>query len=213
MVKGSNFTLLSILLIVFSIMPKFDARLETFFAISRQQWRQWLETNHLTSCGVWLVYYKIKSGKPSVRYSEAVKEALCFGWIDSKVQSIDAESYRQIFTPRKPQSVWSKLNKQYIQELTEQGLMTKVGLETIAAAKQNGSWYKLDAIEELTIPTDLEQALIANAIANNYFQAFSKSSIKNILAWIESAKRPETRVKRIEQTINFAAQNKSPLAR
>lgn len=194
-------------------MSKFDEQLETFFAISRQQWRQWLEINHLTSCGIWLVYYKIKSGKPSVRYSEAVKEALCFGWIDSKVQSIDAESYRQVFTPRKPQSVWSKLNKQYIQELIEKGLMTEIGLGKIAAAKQNGSWYKLDAIEELTIPADLEQALTVNATANNYFHAFSKSSRKNILAWIESAKRPETRVKRIEQTISFALQNKSPLVR
>ncbi len=194
-------------------MSKFDEQLETFFAGSRQQWRQWLEINHLTSCGIWLVYYKIKSGKPSVQYNEAVKEALCFGWIDSKVQSIDAESYRQIFTPRKPQSVWSKLNKQYIQELTEQGLITEIGLEKIAAAKQNGSWYKLDAIEELTIPADLEQALTANAIANNYFQAFSKSSKKNILVWIESAKRPETRLKRIEQTISLALQNKNPLAK
>lgn len=191
----------------------FDDQLETFCATSRQQWRQWLETNHLTSGGIWLIYYKIKSGKLSVRYSEAVKEALCFGWIDSKAQSIDAESYRQIFTPRKPQSVWSKVNKQYIQELIEQDLMTKVGLEKIAAAKKDGSWYKLDAIEELTIPADLEQALTANATANSYFQAFSSSTKKSILFWIESAKRPETRLKRIEQTISFALQNKNPLVR
>jgi len=191
-------------------MP-FNNQLETFFAISRQQWRQWLEQNYLTCLGIWLIYYKVKSGKPSVQYSEAVKEALCFGWIDSKVKSIDAERYMQVFTPRKPQSVWSKLNKQYIQELIEQGLMTKVGLEKIETAKQDGSWYKLDAIEELIIPADLAQALATNATANSYFEAFSKSSKKNILSWLESAKRPETRLNRIEKTINSAVQNKNHL--
>ena len=104
-------------------MPKFEDKLNTFQAKNRQAWREWLEQNYTTSIGVWLIYYKVKSGQPSVRYSEAVKEALCFGWIDSKAKSIDEERYRQIFTPRKPKSVWSKLNKQYIQELIEQGLM------------------------------------------------------------------------------------------
>ncbi len=89
---------------------------------------------------MWLIYYKVKSGKQSVRYSEAVKEALCFGWIDSKVKSLDEVRYMQIFTPRKLKSVWLKLNKQYIEELIEQGLMTTVGLEKIEAAKQDGSW-------------------------------------------------------------------------
>jgi uncharacterized protein YdeI (YjbR/CyaY-like superfamily) len=149
----------------------------------------------------------------AVRYSEAVKEALCFGWIDSKVKSLDEERYMQIFTPRKPKSVWSKLNKQYIEELIEQGLMTPSGLEKIEAAKQDGSWNKLDAIEQLIIPADLKKALEANETANRYFEAFSNSSKKNILFWIESAKRPETRLKRIEQTISSAAQNKNPLAR
>ncbi|HEY9711504.1 MAG TPA: YdeI/OmpD-associated family protein, partial [Oculatellaceae cyanobacterium] len=149
----------------------------------------------------------------SIQYSEAVKEALCFGWIDSKVKSLDEERYMQTFTPRKPKSVWSKLNKQYIKELIEQGLMTEAGLVKIEAAKQDGSWNTLDAIEELIIPEDLKQALEANETANRYFEAFSKSSKKNILFWIESAKRPETRLKRIEQTISSVAQNKNPLAR
>ncbi len=159
------------------------------------------------------MYYKVKSGKPSVRYSEAVKEALCFGWIDSKVKSLDEECYQQIFTPRKPKSVWSKLNKQYIEELIAQGLMTEAGFEKIEVAKQNGSWYKLDAIEALIIPADLSQALVANETANKYFELFSNSSKKNILSWVENAKRPETRLKRIEQTIISATQNKNPLAR
>ena len=194
-------------------MPKFEDKLDTFQAKNRQAWREWLEQNYTTSMGVWLIYYKVKSGQPSVRYSEAVKEALCFGWIDSKAKSIDEERYRQIFTPRKPKSVWSKLNKQYIQELIEQGLMTKAGLKKNEAAKQDGSWTTLDTIEELIIPADLKQALVANETANQYFEAYSNSTKKNILFWIQSAKRPQTRLKRIEQTINAAAQNQNPLAR
>ncbi len=185
----------------------------TFCPTSREEWRKWLETNHRTCFGVWLIYYKVKTGKPSVRYNEAVKEALCFGWIDSKVKSLDEERYMQIFTPRKPKSVWSKLNKQYIEELIEQGLMTTVGLEKIEAAKQDGSWNSLDAIEALIIPLDLKQALEANTTAKEYFEAFNNSSKKNILFWIDSAKRPETRLKRIEQTVNSAAANKNLLIR
>lgn len=193
-------------------MPKPDTQIETFPATNCQEWRQWLNKNHRTSSGVWLIYYKVKSGKPSVRYSEAVKEALCFGWIDSKVKSLDEERYKQIFTPRKTKSVWSKLNKQYVEELIKQGLMTEAGFEKIEAAKQDDSWNSLDAIEALIVPTDLKQALEANQTANRYFEVFSKSAKKSILFWIESAKRPETRLKRIEQTISSAAQNKSPLA-
>ncbi|MBD2449444.1 YdeI/OmpD-associated family protein [Nostoc sp. FACHB-152] len=194
-------------------MTNFEQQLESVYASDRQAWREWLVKNHLTSPGVWLIYYKVKSGIPSVRYSEAVKEALCFGWIDSKVKSLDENLYQQIFTPRKPKSVWSKLNKQYIEELIAAGLMTEFGLAKIAEAKKNGSWNSLDAIEALTIPRDLQQALEANSPANVNFAAFSNSLKKNILSWIESAKRPETRLKRIEQTIASTAQNKNPLSR
>ncbi|WP_009633486.1 YdeI/OmpD-associated family protein [Synechocystis sp. PCC 7509] len=187
--------------------------MKTVYASDRNQWREWLEKNHSTSVCVWLIYYKVKSGKPSIRYSEAVKEALCFGWIDSKVNSLDEERYQQVFTPRKPKSVWSRLNKQYIEELIAEGLMTEAGFEKIAVAKQNGSWIKLDEIEQLIIPADLKQVLVANETANKYFEALSNSAKKNILYWIDNAKRPETRLKRIEQTISSAIQNKNPLAR
>jgi uncharacterized protein YdeI (YjbR/CyaY-like superfamily) len=194
-------------------MAKPDQQRETVYAIDRQQWREWLDKNHHTSLGVWLIYYKVKSGKSSVRYSEAVKEALCFGWIDSQVKSLDEERYMQLYTPRKPKSVWSKLNKQYIEELIEQGLMTPSGLKKIETAKKDGSWKTLDVIEELIISADLKQALTANETAHNNFEGFSKSTKKNILFWIESAKRPETRLRRIEQTISSAMQNKNPLVR
>jgi len=129
------------------------------------------------------------------------------------VKSLDEKRYLQIFTPRKPKSVWSKLNKQYIEELIEQDLMTEAGLVKITVAQQDGSWNTLDAIEELIIPTDLKQALVGNETASRYFIAFSNTTKKNILFWIASAKRPETRLKRIEQTISAAVRNKNPLVR
>ncbi len=194
-------------------MPKFDDQLDSVYASDRQAWRQWLRLNHQEAIGIWLIYYKVSSGKPSISYSDAVKEALCFGWIDSKVQTLDPERYRQIFTPRKPKSVWSKLNKQYVEELTAQGLMTAAGLEKIATAQQDGSWYSLDAIEALEIPLDLQQAFELNSMSQKNFRAFNKSTKKNILFWIASAKRPATRLQRIEQTIQAALKNQSPLSR
>ncbi|MBW4525989.1 MAG: YdeI/OmpD-associated family protein [Phormidium tanganyikae FI6-MK23] len=194
-------------------MAKFEDQLDKTEAIDRATWRRWLEQNHQSAIGIWLIYYKVKSGKLSVSYSEAVKEALCFGWIDSKVKSIVIDRYMQIFTPRKPQSVWSKLNKQYLEELFEQGLMTEAGIKKIEAAKLDGSWTLLDAIEALIIPPDLAEALGRNAIAQQNFESFSNSTKKVILYWIDSAKRPETRQTRIEKTLIAVVQNRSPLDR
>ncbi len=182
-------------------------QVEHFYARSRAEWRQWLEENHAIAAGVWLVYYKKHTDLPSVAYADAVEEALCFGWVDSRPNVLDDERYKQLFSPRKAKSPWSKLNKQRVEKLIQQGLMTSAGLEKIEAAKLDGSWSAYDVIEELTIPSDLEQALAANSIANQYFQAFSNSSKKNILWWIGSAKQPATRAKRIEETVRLAEQN------
>ncbi|MGG6268564.1 YdeI/OmpD-associated family protein [Leptolyngbya sp. AN03gr2] len=192
-------------------MPKFEDQLDKTEAIDRVAWRNWLKQNYETAIGIWLIYYKVKSGKPSIRYSEAVKEALCFGWIDSKAKSLDDDRYMQIFTPRKPKSVWSKLNKQYIEELIAEGLMTEAGIRKIEAAKLDGSWTSLDAIEALIMPPDLIDALEKNAIAQQNFQTFSNSTKKVILYWIESAKRSETRQNRIEKTVMAAVEKRSPL--
>ena len=192
-------------------MGKFEDSLESFTAANRQLWRDWLQQNHQNYHGIWLIYYKVKSGKLSIRYQEAVQEAICFGWIDSKIKSLDEERYKQIFTPRKPNSVWSKLNKQYVQELIEQNLMTEAGLEKINLAKENGSWTALDEIEALIIPEDLARSLNQNTIANKNFTAFSNSKKKSILYWISNAKRLPTRIKRIQKTVDCLAQNKNPL--
>ncbi len=188
-------------------MPKSDNQLPTTYAKDRSEWRKWLEKNHATSSGVWLIYYKKGSSKPSVSYDQAVEEALCFGWIDSRVNALDDERYMQVFSSRKAKSSWSKLNKQRVEQLIQNGFMTAAGLEKIEAAKRDGSWSTLDAIEDLQLSVDLMEALDSNRTAYDNFMAFSTSSKKNIVRWIESAKRPETRLKRIEETVTLAAQN------
>jgi uncharacterized protein YdeI (YjbR/CyaY-like superfamily) len=193
-----------------SIMAQHDetkAEVEQFYARDRQEWRAWLQAHHATAPGVWLVYYKKESGKPRVAYADAVEEALCFGWIDSRPNALDDERYMQLFSPRKPKSPWSKLNKERVERLIAQGLMTPAGLEKIELAKRNGTWEQYDTIEDLTVPDDLAAALAANADAQRYFDTFPASSKKNILWWITSAKKPETRQKRVEETVRLAAQN------
>jgi uncharacterized protein YdeI (YjbR/CyaY-like superfamily) len=140
-------------------------------------------------------------------YSDAVEEALCFGWIDSTPGKLDEQRYSLYMSPRKPKSVWSKINKQRIRKLVKEGRMTAAGLVKIEAAKKDGSWNQLDAIDELVMPADLLEQLSANAEAKHNFEAFSTSSKKIILFWIASAKREETRQKRIEETVRLAAQN------
>ncbi len=174
----------------------------------RKEWRRWLARNHETSAGVWLVYYKKESGKPRVAYADAVEEALCFGWIDSVMNPVDDLSYMQLFTPRKPKSNWSKLNKQRIEKLAEQGLMMPAGAAKIEAAKRDGSWTLLDAVEALTVPPDLARALARNKTAAKNFEAFSPSRKKMLLYWVNEAKRPETRAKRIVEAVAAAKENR-----
>jgi uncharacterized protein YdeI (YjbR/CyaY-like superfamily) len=176
----------------------------------RAAWRAWLAEHHATSTGVWLIYYKKGSGKPSISYDDAVEEALCFGWIDSLVHALDAERYMQVYTPRKPKSVWSKLNKARVQKMIEQGLMTPAGLAKIEAAQRNGSWDSLDAIENLEPPADLLEALAANPPAAANFAGFSASARKLIARWVDSAKRPATRQARIETVVQSARENRKP---
>jgi uncharacterized protein YdeI (YjbR/CyaY-like superfamily) len=185
---------------------------ERVYVPDRVAWRAWLAEHHATASGVWLVYYKKESGKPRVAYDEAVEEALCFGWIDSRSNAIDGERYAQLFTPRRAGSPWSRPNKQRVAELTRRGLMAPAGLAAIERARRDGSWVAYDEVEDLRIPADLEEALAANATAAACFAAFGASSKKQILWWIASAKRPETRRKRVEQMVAAAERNENPLA-
>jgi uncharacterized protein YdeI (YjbR/CyaY-like superfamily) len=188
-------------------MPQSGHPRKLVHAKNRTAWRQWLERHHGTSPSVWLVIYKKNSRKTGVSYNDAVEEALCFGWIDSKMNVGDEERYILLFSPRKPGSIWSKSNKQRVERLIEEGLMTAAGLEKIEAAKQDGSWNTLDSIEDLILPADFKKALEGNIAAKKNFAGFNNSSKKMILYWIESAKHQETREKRIRQTVVLAAKN------
>lgn len=174
---------------------------------SRAEWRAWLEKNHERQEGVWLVTYKKATGKPRLDYEEAVEEALCFGWIDSKGNKLDDERSMLWMAPRKPGTGWSRLNKQRIERLVESGLMAPSGQAKFEAARQDGSWSALDAVEALEIPMDLKKALRKYPEAKKYFEAFPRSVKRAILEWISTAKKPETRAKRIEETARLASEN------
>ncbi|HEX8426640.1 YdeI/OmpD-associated family protein [Hymenobacter sp.] len=189
-------------------MPNALDQLASFHPLTCAEWRQWLTEQYTTSPGVWLVYYKKVSGKPRISYEEAVEEALCFGWIDGLARRLDEERSMLLFTPRKPRSVWSKPNKERVARLIAAGRMLEAGLEKINIAKQNGSWDALTDSDALVIPADLAAALQANPPAQQNFTAFSPSSQKIILAWIANAKRPDTRTRRVEETVTLAAENR-----
>ena len=174
---------------------------------SRAEWRKWLEKNHTRTEGVWLIAYKKATGKPRMDYDESVEEALCFGWIDSKGNKLDDERSMVWFTPRKARTGWSKVNKERVEKLIATGLMSAAGMAKIEAAKKDGSWNALDAVELLEIPSDLEKAFSKNETARGYFEAFPRSVKRAILEWISSAKKPETRAKRIQETVTLAEKN------
>ena len=184
--------------------------IETFYPTSQQEWRTWLQENHRSKQSVWLVCYKKKANIPTIMWSDAVDEAICFGWIDSKRVTIDDDRFMQFFTKRKPKGTWSKVNKEKIEQLIDKGLMTEAGLECIEKAKQNGSWTILDEVEELIIPIDLEEKFKVNAESKEFFLGLSKSVRKSILQWIVLAKQPETRQKRINEMAEMASQHLKP---
>jgi uncharacterized protein YdeI (YjbR/CyaY-like superfamily) len=174
---------------------------------SREEWRAWLEANHEQSAGIWLVRWKKPSGRPHVAYADVVEEALCFGWIDSQARGIDDERAALTMTPRKKGSGWSKVNKERIARLEAADLMAPAGRALIAQAKEDGSWAKLDAVEKLEEPDDLCTALDGVPDARRHWDAFPRSTKRAILEWIGSAKKPETRERRVEQTAQEAGQN------
>jgi len=183
---------------------------EIIYVETRLEWRQWLEKNHRSKQSIWLICNTQKSDLPTIPWSDLVDEALCFGWIDSTRKSIDETRFKQLYTKRKPKGTWSKINKEKIQRLIATGQMTGAGLEVIEAAKQNGSWTILDAVEELIIPEDLEKAFNKYTGAKDYFLSLSKSIKKQILYWVISAKKPETRQKRVDEIAGLAGQHKKP---
>ncbi|HUG33843.1 MAG TPA: YdeI/OmpD-associated family protein [Anaerolineales bacterium] len=174
---------------------------------SRAEWRKWLEKNHTRTEGVWFISYKKATGKPRMDYEESVEEALCFGWVDSKGNKLDEERSMLWFAPRKKGSGWAKPNKERIEKLLKAGLMAPAGLAKVEAAKKDGSWNALDAVETLEIPPDLAKAFSKNKTAKKFFEAFPRSAKRAILEWISNAKKPETRAARILDTVTKAEKN------
>ncbi|MEH6535743.1 MAG: YdeI/OmpD-associated family protein [Psychroserpens sp.] len=171
------------------------------------EWRHWLQENHHTENGIYLIFYKVENKEASMRWEDAVKVALCFGWIDSTVKSLGNGKRRQYFCRRKQKSVWSALNKRYITELKKEKLMHKSGLIVIEIAKENGSWTALDSVEKGIIPKELQQALDKNPKAFENYNNFAPSYRKSYLYWLNQAKRETTREKRIAEIIKLCDAN------
>lgn len=181
--------------------------METIVASSAAQWRGWLAANGQTEKEVWLIIHHKDSGTPSLRYAEAIEHALCFGWIDGLHKKRDAESSQLRFTPRKPSSSWSKVNRERAENMIAKGLMAEPGQALIDLAKSQGTWEVVVDGEGSALPADLQKALDANDAARGYFEKFPPSARRLILEWIVTAKRPETRERRIEKSVALAAQN------
>ena len=172
--------------------------------------RTWLEKNHEIEKEVWLIHYKKHSDRVGLIYNDAVNEAICFGWIDGKLKSIDKDKFILRYSPRKSKSVWSKINKDKVKILIEQGLMEEEGYKSIEIAKENGSWTILDGVEALIIPEDLKEEFANYKGSIEYFDSLSKSVKKILLHWVVSAKRKETRQKRILEIVENASNNLKP---
>jgi uncharacterized protein YdeI (YjbR/CyaY-like superfamily) len=171
----------------------------------RADWRAWLARHAADSDGVWLVSWRNGSGRPAMTYDEAVEEALCFGWVDSRAGRLDDDRSMLRFTPRRPGSAWSRSNKQRVERLLEQGRMTEAGLRLVEQARRDGSWTLLDDVEDLVVPDDLAAALGQRPPAREHWDSFPRSVRRGILEWIVSAKRPETRRRRVLETAERAA--------
>ena len=164
---------------------------------SREEWRVWLEANHATSTGVWLVAYTKGSGKQQLAYEDVIEELLCFGWVDSTARKIDTERSALYVAPRKKGSTWAATNKARVERLEAQDLMTEAGRAVIDRAKTDGSWTILDPVEALEVPPDLLAAFTANPSVAQRYEALGVGTKKQVLWSVVSAKRAETRAARI----------------
>jgi uncharacterized protein YdeI (YjbR/CyaY-like superfamily) len=179
------------------------AELMTLQVRSRQQWRTWLTKHHTSSPGVWLVRHKTHTGVKSIPYEDMVREALCFGWIDSLVKRLDDDRYALKVTPRQPTSKWSDINRKRWAELEAAGLLTSAGL---AAAPTDNSYAPRPIIPDL--PVYIASALKANVRAWEFFRELAPTYRRHFVVWIHTAKRPETRARRIRESIRLLAAGK-----
>lgn len=183
----------------------------SLYFTERESWRAWLMANHSTAREIWLLFYKKHTKKPCLPYEEAVEEALCFGWIDGRLQRLDEERHIQRYSPRRPDSIWSDNNKERVRRMLEAGRMTEAGLALVEAGKTSGRWYESTATpKRFRTPSDLVRALKDDQEAYGNFKKFSPSTRHHYIYWVKSSKKPETRMRRIRQVVERARQNKRP---
>jgi uncharacterized protein YdeI (YjbR/CyaY-like superfamily) len=172
------------------------------------EWREWLDANHLKfPQGVELIFYKLETKVPTMRWEEAVKVALCYGWIDSTVRGMGNGKRKQYFCPRNPKSSWSALNKKYVAELERNGRMHESGRKVIENAKKSRSWSEMDDVENLIVPEDLQLAFNKNPEAFSNYSNFAPGYRKSYLSWLHQAKKTATREKRIEKILELCRNN------
>ncbi len=178
------------------------AELPTVSFADQASWREWLEAEHATSNGVWIKMAKKVTGIASINRAQALDEALCYGWIDGQAKPIDEQYWLQKFTPRGKKSIWSKVNRDHIERLSAAGLMQPAGEAEVERAKADGRWdAAYDSPKNATIPDDFQVALDASPTAASFFATLKQSQRYSFLFRIQSAKKPETRSKRIQEFV------------
>ena len=181
---------------------------ELVFFKDRAEWRRWLRRNHDKSSEIWILTYKKHTCRQCASYEDTLEEAICYGWIDSRVRRIDDERHTWRFAPRKPNSIWSLSNRKRAERLIREGRMADPGMAKVDAAKQNGEWDRAYAPSKPPrMSMDLKDALMKDGLAWKNFQAFAKSYRTTYLYWVSSAKREETRRKRIKEVVRRARRN------
>ena len=177
---------------------------------SEKDWQRWLAANHSASTGVWLRLFRKDSARPSVTHEQALMAALCFGWIDGQLKKHDEESWLRKFTPRRPNSVWSKRNCELVERLTDGGKMRKAGKEAVAAAKADGRWQRAyDSPKDMAVPADFLKQLSRNKKALAHFKTLNKANTYAIAWRLQTAKKEETRAKRLREIIEMLAKGRS----
>jgi uncharacterized protein YdeI (YjbR/CyaY-like superfamily) len=181
---------------------KFD--LPIYHPADLAAWRAWLAANHGATRGVWVATWRTATGREAVAYEHLVEEAICFGWIDSTVNTLDDERALQLMTPRKPKSGWTRLNRRRAETLEAEGRMTDAGRRAVDAAKANGWWTIYDSVEDLVEPDELAEGLDASPAARAAWDRFPPSARKQMLWWVATAAKPETRARRITKIVSEA---------
>lgn len=183
--------------------------IQVFLFASSQQWNKWLAEHHAKSNGVWLRFFKKDSGEKSITYAEALEEALCYGWIDGQVNKYDDQSYIQKFTPRRPKSIWSKKNTEKAERLIEEGKMKEAGMQQVEWAKADGRWQQAyDSSKNMKVPEDFLQQLLKNKKAKAFFEGLNKANLYAIAWRLQTAKKPETREKRLKEILAMMKEGK-----